>query len=217
MRSRCLTCVLVLVALGFGAVASADMVVYDDFSGTSLDTSKWGAYEAGPWPTVSGGNLNMAGSSGWTELGSKGTFDASANTFEWKYMGGAGTQYFGIYFNNYATGYVVENTGAGGAWRLENNGGVFGDTFSLAAGDTVRLVKNGSNFDASVNGGAVVSSVAVNPSNTGPANFWFGLLGSGSASFDYVSVGTPVPEPSTLGLLSAGVIGLLAYAWKKHR
>jgi hypothetical protein len=28
---------------------------------------------------------------------------------------------------------------------------------------------------------------------------------------------TPVPEPSTLALLAAGLAGLLAYAWRKRR
>ena len=68
MRSRYLVCGLVVVALGFCGVASADMVVYDDFSGgsngTTLDTTKWGTYQSGNWATVGGGNLTITGKTG---------------------------------------------------------------------------------------------------------------------------------------------------------
>ena len=36
--------------------------------------------------------------------------------------------------------------------------------------------------------------------------------------FDNLDVtGPPVPEPSTLALLTSGLIGLLAYAWRKRK
>jgi hypothetical protein len=221
-----MTCVLVVVAMGFSGLASADMVVYDGFADLSVTQGLWGNYQSGIWPTVSGGNLTIAGrdtGNNWSELGSNNTFKASVNTFEWKYMGGAGDQLFGIYFNGYDTGYTVENrTGAAGGWRI-NNGlypsvpEALGSYFSLAAGNIVRIAKNGGNFDASVNG-TVVSSVAANPASTGLANLWFGTRPAGSTeSFDYVSVGTQTPEPSSLIVMSAGVFGLLAYAWRKRR
>ena len=39
----------------------------------------------------------------------------------------------------------------------------------------------------------------------------------GTMVLDYVKVGELVPEPSTLALLAAGMVGLLAYAWRKRK
>ena len=39
----------------------------------------------------------------------------------------------------------------------------------------------------------------------------------GGGRTDYVSIMPGVPEPTTIGLLASGVVGLLAYAWRKRR
>ena len=134
-------------------------------------------------------------------------------------MGGAAEQLFGIYFNGYSYGYSMRDyTGAAGAWTLQSDAGGVGSAFSLAAGDVVDLVQSGSNMVASVNG-TPVSSVPVDTVHcTGLANLWFGARYSGATeSFDYVSVGTPTPEPSACALLATGLLALLAYAWRKRR
>ena len=42
--------------------------------------------------------------------------------------------------------------------------------------------------------------------------------GPAAATYGEIAVyGTPTPEPSTLVLLTVGLIGLLAYAWRKRR
>ena len=36
-------------------------------------------------------------------------------------------------------------------------------------------------------------------------------------TFDDVGISSVVPEPSTIALLTTGLLGLLAYAWRKRR
>jgi hypothetical protein len=72
-----------------------------------------------------------------------------------------------------------------------------GDTYTLSA-NNVRLVR----FD-------ITSSFATAITPGANAD----LVGLSEVRFE----GSPVPEPSTLTLLLAGLFGLLAYAWRKHR
>ena len=57
----------------------------------------------------------------------------------------------------------------------------------------------------------------------GPMTFFFGSVlrtaGGSPTNYDYQGnlVLTPIPEPSTLTLLSIAAIGLLAYAWRRRR
>jgi hypothetical protein len=59
-------------------------------------------------------------------------------------------------------------------------------------------------------------------SSQAPGSAWYDatsgtynvLLGAAGAG---VTTGAPIPEPGTLALLAAGLLGLLAYAWRKRR
>ena len=62
---------------------------------------------------------------------------------------------------------------------------------------------------------ATAASVPLDTSGSYSAlsNFWFG---TGEGSTMYVGA-IPIPEPCSLALLSSGLLGLLAYAWRKRK
>jgi len=81
--------------------------------------------------------------------------------------------------------------------------------------------KSDGNVDIYLDSNYVATKAAINagPTNFNPLLFRIGDGSSsvaGTVTLDYVSV-TAVPEPGSLALLSVGLIGLLAYAWRKRR
>ena len=53
--------------------------------------------------------------------------------------------------------------------------------------------------------------------NWGNGAIGFGGDGAHDILLDNVQVGAPVPEPATVVLLVTGLLGLLAYAWRKRK
>lgn len=51
----------------------------------------------------------------------------------------------------------------------------------------------------------------------GDENNFISVTANGTSLVDNFSISAPVPEPSTLALLGMGLIGLLAYAWRKRK
>jgi hypothetical protein len=71
----------------------------------------------------------------------------------------------------------------------------------------------------SMDGGPTLASIAGQTHANAPF-FYFGCAegSSGEAQWNQVSLATnSIPEPSAVILLGTGVLGLLAYAWRKHR
>jgi hypothetical protein len=92
--------------------------------------------------------------------------------------------------------------------------GLAKDQFYIAAAHR----KSDGNVDIYLNGSLIATKTAINL----PVNPLLFRIGDGSSSvagtvsLDYVSV-TAVPEPGSMVLLSIGLVGLLAYAWRKRR
>lgn len=211
-----------MVVVGFCAAVRADLVIYDHFENppAALDAAKWAPWgSTSPNVTVSGSVVTLsAGSNAWCGMDSTAVF--GQGTYEFKYAGGTGSQLFG--FEDAATGlpYIAARNDilSGARWALfvndgsgANNGAVFS---APVAGDIFDLTWGAAGFELS-RGGSVISSVSV------PVTAQLSLFTSArkncTISLDYVGTVTSTPEPSTLVLLSAGLIGLLAYAWRKRR
>lgn len=212
MRARFLICALAVMALGFGGAVSADtLTIYDHFDNpaNAINTTNWAPW--GVTGTVADSKVTLApGTGSWSGIDSTAVF--GEGTYEFKYAGGIGL--FG--FEDAATGVpfvVVRNDMVSGhQWKLDVNGAL-GDAFTAAAGDVFDLTWSTTGFELAQNGN-VVSSVS------SPVAQQLSLMAAARAgtslSLDYVGIRT-VPEPSTLVLLSAGLVGLLAYASKKRR
>ena len=75
-------------------------------------------------------------------------------------------------------------------------------------------------FDSNVDvGWAKIFDFTNYAGSLAPGGFAYsGLTGGKTASFDAATgILTVVPEPSVLALLTAGLLGLLAYAWRKRK
>ena len=70
----------------------------------------------------------------------------------------------------------------------------------------------GSSYQLSINGGATPETITA---PWGSGNFNGVEVGAGNDG-SIISVDS-IPEPSTITLLATGLIGLLAYAWRKRR
>ena len=222
MRSRCFSLGVVVVALAaFSAMASADTAMYDDFNGTELDMSKWYADTDQGFnvPTVSGGAVQLTNVTATADINSVATWTVGT-VLEFKMATApTGVGCFGYSIGTGGPSTCVRNDQGGNVWQFVVDDQVSGhaifrsgDIGAPQAGDVYKFVWKANSMDLLRNG-SLVSSAA----GTSMRGNW-GVFAYSSAqmSWDYVATST-VPEPATVTLLLTGVLGLLAYAWRKRR
>jgi hypothetical protein len=222
---------LAVATLAMVAVSARADTIYDDFNGTSLDTTKWStAYNHDPvYITEAGGSLTLLPDpSSYTEI------DPGSNVWAvtdpvgqgiWNFKIGAdftgGIYQFGLtdansnaYASVWHDGFLYERGPSDG--YTSHHG-----TVALPlpkAGDLWTIQVTSSATSVSVNGTMLDSIPNVPGLSLGfqaaASQNWY--QGSGVV-LDYVSIGPAVPEPSSLVLLACGAIGLLCYAWRKRR
>ncbi|MEN6449243.1 MAG: PEP-CTERM sorting domain-containing protein [Thermoguttaceae bacterium] len=74
----------------------------------------------------------------------------------------------------------------------------------------------GSNsITVTVDGKSATGNFVYNPTNG--ASVGYGFIGTGNTYMSFVDEPNAVPEPSTVAILAAGLIGLFCYAWCKRR
>lgn len=229
MSTRFLSvCVVAIAALGLAGTASADIVVYDHFDGATVDTGKWSLNDN---TTVSqtGSVVTLDGSTTWMTLRSTASYDGSLQrTYRFVYAGATGTGsndstvYMGLSDPSGRPGVCTKRS-SDGSWQLWVNGVTTtwwsASSGNFSSGDTIDLTRTADNWQVSQNGSVVLQSPSGTVGfNSGDMGGLFLQAKPGcTLSMDYVGVGSVVPEPGTLILLSLGLIGLLAYAWRKRK
>ena len=197
MRARILSvlCVAALATSGLAGSAWGDVVIYDDFPGTTLDTAKWNT----SWGSASVGSSLLTISGGGGELLSTAGFSYDTFTFE---VGGP-------FSANNIMGLVsgvnrisLRNDGPAGTYLLNVTSPLDSYTSSGAVttapttGDVLKIVwqagsvslYEGNTLLDTVTGLAVPSvAMALNVANYASTG------GEGSSQYDTVSVGVPTP------------------------
>jgi len=227
-----------LVAVGLIGSASAAVVFQDDFSGTSVDATKWDVTNLGGGYITQGGGVltfNHPGYSDGSILKSlhdfntpfeiSGSFQGPANSIHSIITRASGDYHnvfyndafglvFNFYFGNSLSIYMMSPDNI-----IQNiEGGDVSITYNPMTWNYYRITDYGNSATVELNG-AIIANVAVDPS------FGYGnkiLLTDGDnwgGGPSYSSIGpvtiSSVPEPSTYALFGIGAIGLLLVLRRK--
>lgn len=232
MRSRCLIVVLAVFGLA-GITAAAQATVIDDFSGdssgkynmvTSYNGGGWAAYgiDNGQFAPTGGGNSTDwlrndgpqfgVGSSVSIEVASVPVVDQAAglsfskslteNAHDFAYFLQYRPYVGGMTFNTNTVIPDFDSSFAYGTAKVTVT-----RTGQTSLGYAIDYYK----IDGSLAQFAGTDTIA-------SGDYYFGMFSynCGGARWDNLSY-TTVPEPSVIALAASGLIGLLAYAWRKRK
>jgi hypothetical protein len=229
MRLRSSYFVLAISALAiFGMAGAASATFIDHFDGTALDTGVWNStqYTATYTTTVAGSMLTQV-AAGHSSAGELMTKDTSAvvqgDTMYFK-LGAApilNAANAMVVFGGWdptTTGnphIQIGNWAAG--WNVEISDGTTTHNTAIsapAAADLYSVAWTSGSVVVSRNGSPLVTDTTAVP-GSGVSMFVDAFVANGTTQYDFIGVN--LPEPSVLVLALTGVLGLLAYAWRKRK
>jgi hypothetical protein len=220
-KCRMLVCVVALAALMlFGSIqaANADITSYSSYDAFSAAIDPVGRIDV-TFDEITA-EMNFCTADGYQKDGVKVVNTNDANYYLWGEPGG-GT-------DPYGTGYLFGITSS----NLTNVNTVSLPTGKKAVG--MYIADDYGSVDVTVNDGAThtFQNIAATKAAPGFVGFVSGndilsvsivtdkVTVPPSASYlylDHVIAGNPLPEPASILLLTTGIIGLLAYAWRKRK
>ena len=226
MRIRLISVVLALVAFGSVGAVSGATILYDDFNGTELNTSKWSASASdGASASVNSSELTLATTTGdWPSVNvySGVECDTGAVAFTLGASNMSGAVNFGFHTAPGGGSVGIEVGNDRGGWRLwvgDGTNNYLSDVFTAPKADDVwTIVRASDSIKVYDNGTLLATDTTLLPIGAQRVHMSvYTEYGVSSVGFHSVSLTDAVPEPSTMLLLTSALIGLMAYAWRRRK
>ena len=220
MKCKILCPCVLFASLLVAATASAEYMVYDDFTASTLDMSKWSLGVNGTAPTLADSVATFDSASGTKEIFSTASYGYGSYKFKlgptapgsWSILG-------------------LQIPGSGGLGMLVRNdlsleipatrwdfhvGSTRNIIAAPSANDVLKIVWSATSVQLWNGDALLVNQTTGLPTATSANLQLTAYYGGGAMTVDSVSTNA-TPEPSTIILGFTGLISLLAYAWRKRK